>query len=451
MKRISFLCIAAFGFCFIGRAQPATAPDAPGVAASQAATQIDVNAREFVAQMVTRYSALKSYSDVSQLRMENAAGETLKGGGWSFEATLQWERPDKVRFEGRNSKGHFLALGTPEIMRVITPDYPGYYMAQPRRQPVFISENDIKFGTISEPQPIRLEEPLMGYGAGGGPGDGFIFDAEFWQRVQKDVRALSFDPDVQASAKTDGQACRVVRIRFLGDDGSAQLARLFVAKSDGLMRRYETRDDRMAGDTTFVETHSAVRINPELPASAWDFEAPTNAKPIDYFSRLDEDKDVPAVKIGDLLPTFSADALDGAPLELNAQSGKVTVVYFFNMAMGINDTQELRKIQKIVGPDKLQVIGVSGDGLRPRVEKWAQALQLNYPIYFDESGMRNQLAQKFGVKSWTRVFIFDKDGKLEFIDRHPESPDFHDKLRALLPQIGPNDFILQDGEFLPAP
>lgn len=444
MNKFSLICVATFGICAFGHAQPALSPEVPrGVAEADPAPMIDAEAQQFIDQMVARYAALRSYSDVTELQMENAAGEPVNDG-WNFRATLQWERPDKIRFEGRNRKGAFLALGTPEIMRVVSPNYPNYYIAQPRRQPVVISENDIKFNTISEPQPIRLEEPLMGYDVGGGPGEGFILDKEFWQRVQKDVRSLQFDPD----ARADGEDCRVLRMQLAFDDGGTALSRVFVAKSDGLLRRTEMHDNRMPAGQLFVETHSDVKANPDLPASAWQFEAPADAKPIDYFSRLDEEKDVPAIQIGDLLPTFSADALDGAPLELNAQSGKVTVVYFFNMSMGIMDTQELRKIQKLVGTDDLQVIGVSGDGLRPRVENWAQALQLNYPIYFDESGMRNPLAQKFGVKSWTRVFLFGKDGKLKFIDRHPSSPDFQKNLRALLPQIGPNDFILQDGEYL---
>ncbi len=445
MKRISLLCVAIFGLCAIGRAQPATAPD---VVASAATPQIDVQAQTFIEQMVARYSALKSYSDVTQMRMEDTTKAPTKADGMKpmdFQATLQWERPADIRFEGRDSSGAFLALGTPDILRIVSAHHPNNYVARQRSKIQTVTDSTGKQVEVPAP-PIRLAEPTYGDPIPGGPAMGFIFQPDSWSRMQKDVRSLQFDPDAQ----TDGEDCRVVRADSLSDDGHRSSTRLFVAKSDGLLRRAELWFDQLPANNIIVETHSDVKVNPDLPASTWEFEAPANEQPIDYFSRLDEHKFDAGLKIGALLPTFSAEAVDGSPLELNPKSGKVTVVYFFRMSMGTHDVQVLNKISRLVGPDKLQVVGVSGDGLRPRIEEFAKHYKLNFPIYFNESAMANQLVLKFGVQKWSSSFIFDKDGTLKFVDSSPSYSDFQDHLRTLIPTLKSADFIPQGDEIIQA-
>ena len=446
MNKFLLLCAASFPLCACSHAQPATAPAPPAVL--EVAPKIDANAQQFIADLVARYSALKSYSDVTQMRMEDTTEKPTKADGMKpmdFQATLQWERPANIRFEGRDSTGAFLALGTPDILRIVSAHYPNNYVARQRSQTVTLTGGDGKQVEVPAP-PIRLDEPLAGDPIPGGPALGFMLAPDSWSRTEKNARSLQFDPDEQ----TDGEECRVVRMDSLSDDGHSSSMRLFVAKSDGLLRRLELSFDQLPANTIIVETHSDVKVNPDLPASTWNFEAPTNEQPIDYFSRLDEHKLDPDLKIGALLPTFSAEAVDGSPIELNPKSGKVTVVYFFRMSMGTHDVQVLNKIARLVGPDKLQVVGVSGDGLRPRVEEFAKHYKLNFPIYFNESAMGNQLVLKFGVQKWSSSFIFDKDGTLKFVDSSPSYTDFQEHLRTLIPTLTSADFIPQGDEIINA-
>ena len=452
MKRFPLICLAIAASCFVAQAQPIM-PPAIERGQTEPAPTIDANAQQFVEAIAARYAALRSYSDVTQLRVENAAGEPVKLGGWSddaaFRATLQWERPARIRFEGTDAKGAFLALGTDDIIRIVSGHYPGYYVARPRNPDWVMTPRNPQVADLNEPatwwtvevipntQPIRLEEPLMGSPIPGGPALGLLTDPEFLPRNSKDVRVLSFDADAQVG----GETCRVVRMQLAFDDGGTAVMRLFAAH-DGLVRRVELRDSRMPADTFIVETHSQVRADPDLPASVWNFEAPTDAKIVDYFSQLDQGKTDPALQVGATLPTFSADALNGEPLELNAKSGKVTVVYFFTINSGLYDVQTLSKLQRVVGADKLQIIGVSGDGLRPRVEAFVGRYQPNFPIYFDENARNNALAAKFGVKSWTSTFIFDQSGKLRTAKGAPGTVEFLETLQTLLPGTPDDAFFL---------
>lgn len=451
MNRFSLICAASLSLCALANAQPILPPQIER-GALEPAPLIDEKAGQFVEQMMARYAALKSYADVTELRLENEAGAPANGGGWmdelGFRATLQWERPANIRFEGTNAKGAFLALGTRELTRVVSAQHPKTYVARPRSVPTMMANPDGTQTEIPDLNSIQLDEPLMGSPIPGAPSLGFMLEPEFWQRTLKDVSALNFDPDAQA----DGEACRVVRIQFLGDDGIKSVMRLFVAKSDGLLRRTENRDDRMPADTFIVETHSDVEANTKLPATTWNFVPPKAATAVEYFSSLEQNEAnlAPGIRLGADLPTFSVDALDGAPLQLNAKSGKVTVVYFFTMNSGIYDVQTLDKLARSVRPDKLQIVGVSGDGLRARVEAFAARTKLNFPIYFDETGRNNLLARKFGVKGWASTFVFGADGKLQFIGSRPGTVEVIAAIQKLLPAVKDDAFILQDGEYLDA-
>ena len=434
-------------------AQPGAAP-APPVQTAEAAPIIEAPALQLITEMSARYAALGSYSDATQLRVTNAAGEPIQGDGWTrelaFEGVLQWQRPAFIRFEGTTAKGHFVALGTDEISRAVVPDYPKFYMAHPRNPPLVMTAADGTQTTLPNTQPIQFEEPLMGNPIPGGPGQGFIFDSDFWKRTQKDVRVLTQDPDVAASAETDGEACRVVRVQFVADTGSTGLMRVFIAKSDGLLRRLEMRDSQMPGNSRIVETHFEVRANPTLPAATWEFEPPADAQAVEYFSLLEPHKYDPDIQIGALLPTFSADGLNGEPIELNPQSGKVTIVHFFSIGNARYSLQTLNKLARTVGPQKLQVIGVSLDGLRPRVAEFVARYKTIFPIYFDPSAVNNLLARKFGIKSWPTTLIFGSDGQLKTLGTGPGEVKFIETIQQLLPGTPDDAFILQDDEFIPA-
>ena len=438
----------------LGTAPPRVAPPIVLPArVAEAAPVVDARALQIMDEMNARYAALESFSCAMQLRVENAAGEPVGGQDWmrdqAFQATLQWQRPLNIRMEGRNARGAFLALGTDEILRVVSSEHPGIYLSRPRNPPLVLTAEDGTQTTLpADVNNVQFEAPLMEVNAGG-PGISFLIDTNFWKRTQQDLRALTLEPDAMA----DGEPCHVVQMQLAFDDGSTATSRAYIALSDGLLRRTELLFKPRNGgpaldDARIVELYSEVRANPTLPAATWNFEVPANAKPIEYFSQLEPHEYDPDLKIGAPLPTFSSDALDGAPLELNSKSGKVTVVHFFTMSSGAFDTQILNKLARIAGNDQLQIIGVTGDGVRPRVEDFVARLHLKLPIYFDTSAMNNALAQKFGVKGWPTTFIFGRDGRLQFVDDRPSMVDFQNDIRSLLPQISPDDFILQDDEII---
>lgn len=405
IRSVCLAALAAFSFAAPLGAQPELPNKAPRT--EEAAPVINPEAKALVDAMIARYAALKSYSDTMRAGIEGGGNlpKELRAG-FPVEGKLAWERPTKLRFEGTSGGKAFMGLLDGTTLRAVNPEHPGFYIERPS---------------------VRLDEPEMELGAFA-LGSAFMTEPEFWTRTLKDVTVLALEPD----AVQGDEACRIVNVQAQGNQGDASLIRLWIAKSDGLLRRMELSGGGMGGGK-IVETHSDVRLNPVLPASTWAFQAPANAKPIEFFSSLNPHQFDPTIKIGDSLPTFSGDALDGKPLELNSKDGKVTLISFFTMGMGPTEVNALQGLQNTFSAKGLNAIGVSGDGRRERVEKFVRDNKLSIPIYFEEAAMNNRLAGLFGVRSWTTTLLFDKQGKLQIIGRGAYSTEIMDGLKKLFP------------------
>ncbi|RYX81786.1 TlpA family protein disulfide reductase [bacterium] len=425
-------------------AQP-TLPRAMQPRAPEAAPIINPEAKSAVDAMLAKYAALKSYSDKTQVTLEG--GDKFPADmrdSFPLNATLSWQRPAELRFEGSMGKKNFLALSGDDTLRAINPSHPALWVERAQHPPVVVTNPDgTKTTYPTTDRAVRLDAPVFESGAMS-LGLAFMTDTSFWPRTMKDVTVMALEPD----AEVDGQKCRVINVQSQNDQGGKSLIHLWIAREDNMLRRMEVSYEGMGADSKLVENHSQIQADSKLPDSTWVFQPPAGAKSVEYFPNPDPHHLDPALKIGDALPTFSGDDLKGEPLELNSKSGKVTVVHFFLMGMGSYDMQTLQKLQKTVGSDKLQVVAVSGDALQGRLEKFAEKFKLTMPIYFDEGAMRNQLAQKFGVVGWSQTFIFGQDGKLKTICHMPGEVDFHTSIKKLLPETLDDAFIVQDNEMI---
>lgn len=448
MKSSVFLCALALAIA-PASAQPEL-PRALQPKTKEAAPIINAEAKALVETMIARYAGLKSYSDTERVELQGGANMPANfRASFPLEAHLAWQRPAHLRFEGTAGNKAVLGLSDETTMRAVNPEHPGSYVERLQHPPGVVTYPDGHTETMPpDTTPVRLDTAMMESGAAV-LGTAFMTEPEFWTRTLKNVKVLALEPDATA----DGETCRVVNVQAEGDAGDAALIRLWIARSDGLLRRMELSDAGMGANSKIIETHSEVRLNPDLPASTWDFNAPVGAKPIDYFSKLEPHKYDPSIKVGDTLPTFSGDDLNGAPIELNSKSGKATVLCFFTMGMGPYDAHALQGLQKKLGADKLQVVGVSGNGRRERLEKFVADNKLTIPIYFDEGAMNNRLSGVFGVRSWTATLLFGPDGKLRAILGSTRGVDFVDALKKLFPGETQTSLLnaMDDEPVVPAP
>lgn len=449
MKSLAFLCaFAALAFA-PAFAQPEL-PRALRPKTKEAAPIINAEAKALIEMMIARYAGLTSYSDTVRVELQGGANMPANfRAGFPLEARLAWSRPAHLRFEGTAGSKAVLGLSDETTMRAVNPEHPGFYAERLQHPPVVVTYPDGHTETMPPGNlPVRLDTAVMESGASA-LGLAFMTEPQFWTRTLKDVKVLALEPD----ADTGGETCRVVNVQAEGNDGDSVLMRLWIARNDGLLRRMELSDAGMGVNSKIIETHSNVRLNPDLPASTWDFKAPQGAKPIEYFSQLEPHKYDPSIKVGDSLPTFSGDDLNGKPIELNSKSGRATLLCFFTLGMGPSDAHALQALQNKLGADKLQVVGVSGDGRRERLEKFVADNKLTIPIYFDEGAMHNRLAGTFGVRSWTTTLLFGSDGKLRALGGSLHGMEMVDALQKLFPGETQTSLLnaMNDVPVVPAP
>lgn len=447
--KFRFVCLAAPAVFFLAAplgAQPEL-PRALQPKIKEAAPMINPEAKVIVDGMIARYAALRSYSDTTCVELQGGAALPKEAReGFPVEGKLAWSRPAKLRWEGTTEGKAFLGLSDETTVRAVNPEHPGIYEEHLQNPPQVVTYPDGHTETLApEPRAFRLDVAVFDSG-GWTSGLNDMTGPQSWQRTLKDVRVVALEPD----AVTDGEACHVVNIQTEDDQGYSAVEHLYIAKSDGLQRRLEVTFTGR-GASKLVETHSDVRINPILPASTWAFEAPTGSKKVETFALpFDPSKNL-AVKVGDALPAFSGDALDGKPLELNAKDGKVTMLAFFTLDMALSDVPKLKRYQKALAAKGLRVIGVVGASRRERIERFALDNKIEFPLYFDEGGMENRVAQMFGVRYWSTVLLFGRDGKLQTVSGYVGGPEFLDGMKKLFPGEKIEELLFDPNDFNPPP
>ncbi|RYX81784.1 hypothetical protein EON83_22250 [bacterium] len=382
--------------------------------------------------VMARYKALDSYSDKFDVRLENAdKWKQQERDNMTFAGTLAFERPDKLRLEGKTPKGAFLLVNDGKTTRILNPNYTDLWAQRPQSSPISLWP-DFTRSNVALPAgaPMPIDAGWQEVGVAPMVED-FMFRPQTLLGERDQIVEASFDAD----GTIDGQECRVVKIST--DYGAANVikSRLYIAKSDELVRRLERDFGEGGQGLVMVENHSQIHADTAIPPETWNFAAPANVKPSVRIPDLFPATDSLRMKIGASLPVFSQDDINGEPLELNPKAEGVTILYFFFVNLASADSASLQRLQMLLKPHGLHVFGTAGDSKPERVQALITKNKLSFPIYFDPKAYQNQLATTMTVGGWPLVLLFDREAKLRAISQRPGEPDFVQALHQQFPDI----------------
>jgi thiol-disulfide isomerase/thioredoxin len=119
----------------------------------------------------------------------------------------------------------------------------------------------------------------------------------------------------------------------------------------------------------------------------------------------------PALQIGAQAPTFSRLDLAGKPIDLHAYRGKVVLLDFWASwcAPCLLEIPRLITLQKRLGSQGLQVIGVSMDDSAAPVVKLARRVAFNYPVLLGDAKLGMRYGGIYGLP--VRILIA-RDGSI---------------------------------------
>lgn len=101
-------------------------------------------------------------------------------------------------------------------------------------------------------------------------------------------------------------------------------------------------------------------------------------------------------------------------IDLKNLRGKVVVIYFWAAWCDVCGftTEELKKVYEKHNGKGLEVIGVSLDDDKTKVEEAVKAAKIPWPVQFDGRLWYNEYARKFAVNTIPTVYVLDKSGKV---------------------------------------
>ena len=123
-------------------------------------------------------------------------------------------------------------------------------------------------------------------------------------------------------------------------------------------------------------------------------------------------------------------AADGREVDLAALRGKVVVVDFWASWCPPcrDEAPEIAALYRKYRDAGLEIVGVSLDKDRKKMEAFAQDAGMTWPHYFDGGGWETKLSRRFAIASIPTVWVIGRDGRL--VDN-----DARGKLERLVPQL----------------
>jgi len=121
-----------------------------------------------------------------------------------------------------------------------------------------------------------------------------------------------------------------------------------------------------------------------------------------------------ALAPGKPFPDFNENDVAGNPLSISKYKGKVVLVDFWATwcVPCIVKLPEIQKAYDKFHGQGFEVIGVSLDDEKDKLESFIKQKKMPWPEFFDGKRWENKLAQKYGVDQTPTAYLLDRDGKI---------------------------------------
>ncbi len=161
----------------------------------------------------------------------------------------------------------------------------------------------------------------------------------------------------------------------------------------------------------------------------------TGCKPDDKEELLFKSDERYLPKVGKPAPPLKFKALDGREVDLAQLRGKVVLLDFWATWCPpcIAEIPRVREAYERFNKDGLEIVGVSFDADRQRLEDVVKREDIKWPQYFDGAGRDAAPGKDFGILHWPSMWLLDRNGVVRFISA---GAGMDRKITALLKESG---------------
>ena len=129
--------------------------------------------------------------------------------------------------------------------------------------------------------------------------------------------------------------------------------------------------------------------------------------------------DMPTLKqlrVGGTPIAIAEKDLDGNLIDLADYKGKVVLLDFWATWCKpcIAEMPNVIKLYNKHSDDGFEIIGISLDTSRPRLESYVKSNKMMWPQLFDGKGWGNEIANKYKVRSIPETYLIDREGKIRY-------------------------------------
>lgn len=139
--------------------------------------------------------------------------------------------------------------------------------------------------------------------------------------------------------------------------------------------------------------------------------------------------------VGKPSPPLKFKALDGREVDLEKLKGKVVLLDFWATWCPpcIEEIPHVRAAYERYQKEGLEIVGISFDADKQRLEDVMKRENLRWPHYFDGGGQEAAPGKTFGIRHWPSMWLLDRNGVIRFISA---GAGMDRKITALLKETG---------------